>query len=118
MLTFRSGLAAVSLQDCGVLASQEYDDVMGIVWEWQSLDGSMTKSPLGGEKNREKPDDRGKLGVKRSVLTDARGGPIGVAVDGADAMIKLGARDAEEHSSTPAKAEAEAETTSVRGQRI
>ena len=34
----------------------EYDQLKGIQWEWQSMDGAMTKSPLGGEKNREKPD--------------------------------------------------------------
>jgi transposase len=38
------------------LALWEYDDLKGIDWEWQSMDGAMTKSPLGGEKNREKPD--------------------------------------------------------------
>jgi putative transposase len=32
-----------------------YDQRKGIGWHWQSLDGAMTKSPLGGEKNREKP---------------------------------------------------------------
>jgi transposase len=37
------------------LALEEYDDLVGIDWEWQSLDGAMTKSPLGGEKNRQKP---------------------------------------------------------------
>jgi transposase len=34
----------------------EYDELKGIEWNWQSMDGAMTKSPLGGEKNREKPD--------------------------------------------------------------
>lgn len=38
------------------VALQEYDDLKGIDWEWQSLDGALTKAPLGGEKNREKPD--------------------------------------------------------------
>ena len=38
------------------LALSEYDDLKGIDWKWQSMDGAMTKSPLGGEKNREKPD--------------------------------------------------------------
>ncbi|HVV71044.1 MAG TPA: transposase, partial [Verrucomicrobiae bacterium] len=38
------------------LALTEYDDLKGIDWKWQSMDGAMTKSPLGGEKNREKPD--------------------------------------------------------------
>jgi transposase len=40
----------------------EYDDLKGIQWEWQSMDGAMTKSPLGGEKNREKPDRSGQAG--------------------------------------------------------
>jgi transposase len=35
-------------------ALQEYDDLKGIDWQWQSLDGAQTKAPLGGEKNREK----------------------------------------------------------------
>jgi transposase len=38
------------------LALTEYDELKGIDWKWQSLDGAMTKSPLGGEKNGEKPD--------------------------------------------------------------
>jgi transposase len=38
------------------LALEEYNDLKGIDWKWQSLDGAMNKSPLGGEKNREKPD--------------------------------------------------------------
>jgi transposase len=32
----------------------EYDEVKGIDWAWQSMDGAMTKAPLGGEKNRAK----------------------------------------------------------------
>jgi putative transposase len=39
---------------------------------------------LGGKKTGPNPTDRGKLGVKRSVLTDARGVPIGVAIEGAN----------------------------------
>lgn len=41
------------------LALEEYDDLVGIDWEWQSLDGAMTKAPLGGEKDGEKPDRSG-----------------------------------------------------------
>jgi len=33
-------------------ALREYDELEGIDWGWQSLDGAMTKAPLGGEKNR------------------------------------------------------------------
>jgi len=34
----------------------EYDALHGIDWGWQSLDGAMTKAPLGGEKNRPQSD--------------------------------------------------------------
>lgn len=37
-------------------ALREYDALEGIDWGWQSLDGAMTKAPLGGEKNRAQPD--------------------------------------------------------------
>jgi len=46
---------------CGVFRKlwkyllRRYDQLRGIQWQWQSLDGSTTKAPLGGEKNREKP---------------------------------------------------------------
>jgi len=37
-------------------ALREYDALQGIDWGWQSLDGAMTKAPLGGEKNRPQSD--------------------------------------------------------------
>lgn len=37
-------------------ALREYDALEGIDWGWQSLDGAMTKAPLGGEKNRAQSD--------------------------------------------------------------
>jgi putative transposase len=39
---------------------------------------------LGGKKVGKNPTDRGKLGTKRSLLTDGHGLPLGVAVDGAN----------------------------------
>ena len=63
---------------------QRYDDLAGIDWSWQSMDGATTKAPLGGKKTGRNPTDRGKLGAKRSLLTDARGVPIGLAIDGAN----------------------------------
>ena len=32
------------------LALEEYDELEGIDWQWQSLDGALTKAPLGGKK--------------------------------------------------------------------
>jgi putative transposase len=38
------------------MALLEYDDLKGIEWRWQSMDGAMTKAPLGGEKHGSEPD--------------------------------------------------------------
>jgi putative transposase len=65
----------------GLLA---YDTLAGIDWTWLALDGAMGKAPLGGERTGRNPTDRGKRGVKRSVLTDGRGVPLGVVIDGAN----------------------------------
>ena len=34
----------------------DYDQLKTIQWNWQSVDGAMNKSPLGGEKYRQKPN--------------------------------------------------------------
>jgi transposase len=36
-----------------------YDELKGIKWEWQSIDGSNVKAPLGREKVGPNPTDRG-----------------------------------------------------------
>ena len=56
----------------------------GLDLEWQSADGAMTKAPLGGGCTGPNPTDRGKLGSKRSLLTEAKGIPIGIEIDGAN----------------------------------
>ncbi len=33
-----------------------YDEEVGIDWEWQAMDGAMTKAPLGGKRHRPEPD--------------------------------------------------------------
>ena len=62
----------------------EYDALQGIDWAWLAMDGAMTKAPRGGKKVGKHPTGRGKSGTKRSLLTDGRGVPIGLAVDGAN----------------------------------
>lgn len=61
-----------------------YDDLEGIQWEWQAVDGTMTKAPFGKGASGPNPTDRAKKGVKRSLLTDGAGIPLAVAVDGAN----------------------------------
>jgi putative transposase len=62
----------------------EYDELEGIEWEWQALDGTMTKAPLGRGATGKNPTDRAKVGTKRSMLTDGAGIPLAVAVEGAN----------------------------------
>jgi putative transposase len=63
---------------------EQFEELRGIDWDWLSMDGVMTKAPLGGEKTGPNPTDRGKSGVKRSVLTEGHGVPIGLEVEGAN----------------------------------
>jgi putative transposase len=63
---------------------QAFDELIGIDWEWQALDGAMTKAPFGGGASGPNPTDRAKQGVKRSLLTDGGGIPLAVAIDGAN----------------------------------
>src|SRR5262249_60440988 len=76
----RAGLAA-RLWPLGLV---EYDALEGTDWAWLSMDGAMTKAPLGGECTGKNPTDRGKRGVKRSLLVGGNGVPLGVAIDGAN----------------------------------
>ena len=61
-----------------------YDKVIGLDLSDVSLDGSLHKSPCGGEGTGKNPTDRAKLGWKWSILVDANGIPIGWVGDGAN----------------------------------
>ena len=61
-----------------------YDELKGLNWSFMCADGSMVKAPLAKEEHGRNPTDRGKQGVKRSLLTDAKGIPLSVVVAGAN----------------------------------
>ena len=42
----------LNLWEAGLMA---YDELKGIDWSWLSMDGCMTKAPLGGKKDGQKP---------------------------------------------------------------
>ncbi len=65
-------------------AIRSYDKIIGLDLSQVAADGSLHKSPAGGEGTGKSPTDRAKLGWKWSVLTDAHGIPIGWAIDGAN----------------------------------
>ena len=59
------------------VALQNYDELIGLNFGWMAPDGSLHKAPLGGKKTGFNPTDCGKGGVKLSLLTEARGIPVG-----------------------------------------
>jgi len=47
-----------------------YDELQGLDWNWLSMDGAMTKAPLGGGKNR--PQSHGSRQKGRQAFVDVR----------------------------------------------
>jgi putative transposase len=56
------------------------EDLGGCDWEWQAADGWLGKARMGGDGRGPNPTDRGKPGVKRSLLVEADGGPLAIHV--------------------------------------
>ena len=66
------------------LALQAYDRMIGLELDDLAVDGCITKAPSGGEAAGRSPVDRGKQGLKRSLVTDASGIPLHVVSAGAN----------------------------------
>jgi len=66
------------------LVLAQYDRMIGIEFDDIVVDGCITKAPCGGEKAGRSPVDRGKQGLKRSTLADARGVPLHLVSAGAN----------------------------------
>lgn len=61
-----------------------FDRIVGLDLSEVSVDSSLHKAPCGGEGTGKNPTDRGKLGWKWSIASDAHGIVVGVAIDGAN----------------------------------
>ena len=61
-----------------------YDKIIGLDLGECAVDGSLHKSPCGGEGTGKNPTDRAKLGWKWSIATERHGIPIGWTVEGAN----------------------------------
>ena len=94
-------IAAGLLDELLEEALDGYDKMIGLDLSEVALDGSLHKSPAGGEGTGKNPTDRGKLGWKWSIITDANGIPFGWAVDGANrtdsALLAPTLDDAQSH---------------------
>lgn len=61
-----------------------YDRIVGLLLNDLAVDGCITKAPGGGEVAGRSPVDRGKQGMKRSLMVEARGIPLDRVLAGAN----------------------------------
>ncbi len=66
------------------LTLQAFDRMIGLDLEDLAVDGCLTKAPAGGAVAGRSPVDRGKQGLKRSVVTDGTGIPLHLVSAGAN----------------------------------
>ena len=62
------------------ISLEAYERLIGLELADLVVDGCITKAPCGGEKAGRSPVDRGKGGIKRSMVVDARGIPLGSVI--------------------------------------
>ncbi len=62
------------------LSLLSYDQIIGLHWQWQSLDGCHIVAPLGGNITGPSYKHRGKTGSNRSLLTDENGIPLAIVL--------------------------------------
>ena len=65
------------------IARDSYDRIVGLMLDDIAVDGCITKAPGGGEVAGPSPVDRRKQGMKRSVLVEGYGIPMGRVLAGA-----------------------------------
>ena len=79
----------------GLLA---YDAQVGIEWDWQAMDGSMVKAPLGGKKNRTQSDGSRQIrGQTQYSDGRARSADRGHGGGSERQRLQVDPRDAREH---------------------
>ncbi len=76
--------AAGLAEQVHTLALAAYQRLIGLELEDLAVDGCITKAPGGGEVAGRSPVDRGKQGLKRSVVTEGRGLPVHLVSAGAN----------------------------------
>jgi putative transposase len=71
-------------EDLWAVLLSECEELDGVDWRWQAADGCLGKSRFDGDARGPNPTDRAKLGTKKSVIVERSGGPLGVAIAGAN----------------------------------
>jgi transposase len=70
-------LKAGLFADLKTIARESYDRIVGLALAGIAVDGCITKAPGGGECAGPSPADRRKQGMKRSLLVEGKGIPLG-----------------------------------------
>jgi len=96
---------------------EQFDELRGIDWRWLSMDGAMTKAPLGGEKNRPQSHRSGQKRGQTQPADRGTGGP-GRAGSGRSqsARHEIGQRHRRQHSRQAAAAHQATTPRDVYGQ--
>jgi transposase len=77
-LRFQEWVEAGVFLDLWRVGLEKYDELEGIDWSWLSMDGAMTKAPLGGEKNRQKPNRPRQIGRQTQSVDRSKRHPGGL----------------------------------------
>ncbi len=103
---FQEWTAAGVFQDLWAMSLAEYDELKGLDWLWQAMDGAIVKAPLGGGENRPQPGRSGE-GRGETQPADGRGGDPAGAGDrrGEPARLRAGRGDAAERADRTAGAD-------------
>jgi putative transposase len=72
------------LEEIWAAIAAECEALGDLDWSWQAVDGMMGKARMGGGKRGSNPTDRAKQGTKKSLHVERSGGPLGLAVSGAN----------------------------------
>lgn len=78
--TFQRWQQAGLFERVWALLIEECEELGAVDWQWQAADTVLGKARWGGDKTGPNPTDRAKRGSKRSLLTEATGGPLAVVV--------------------------------------
>jgi transposase len=70
-------IASGVIDSLRTMTLKAYDRMVGLEPQELAVDSCTTKAPCGGEKAGRSPVDRGKRGIKRSIVVDGRGIPLG-----------------------------------------
>ncbi len=116
---FQEWVEAGVFSQLWALGLQEYDALKGLAWDWQSMDGAMTKAPLGGKRNRPQ-SHRSRQARRQTESADRRWGRADRDRSGGSQPERLqdGAPDAGEYPGGTAGADGRGAARTVSGQGV